>query len=283
MRFAQCYFNNKFTAILIILTIQHFVKLKADENNNNEKEEVGRIWQKRFADTRKTADDLGVPECKSNFDCVVGGVCIKDHGGKGRCFCSSTCPLNVPVQCIENNQHGCVSMGDSYTSKYDMRNPLCYHKRCICPPQFDPNLVLPPASGFKTRLPHKCDKRELSAVLAASPSDSIYKGMVAYLFCCINVDPRGFIPEDGVFFLQNGTRRRDATSTPYENFSSDIDSLFSVPTCWILAINNVQPSDAGTYQCLVQPANIRYRIVNASLEFAVKTNTQKKSSACGIE
>jgi hypothetical protein len=60
MRFAQCYFNNKFTAILIILTILHFVKLKADENNNNEKEEVGRIWQKRFADTRKTADDLGL-------------------------------------------------------------------------------------------------------------------------------------------------------------------------------------------------------------------------------
>ena len=37
----------------------------------------------------------GVPECKSNFDCVVGGVCIKDRGGKGRCFCSSSCPLSL--------------------------------------------------------------------------------------------------------------------------------------------------------------------------------------------
>ena len=65
-------------------------------------------------------------------------------------------------------------------------------------------------------------------VIAASPSDSIYKGMVAYLFCCVNIDPRGFIPEDGVVFIQNGTRRREPTSTPYENFSSDIDTLFSV-------------------------------------------------------
>lgn len=131
---------------------------------------------------------------------------------------------------------------------------------------------------------------------AASPSDSIYKGMVAYLYCCINVDPRGFIPEDGVFFIQNHTRRRDPTSTPYENFSTDIDTLFSVssnphqmmefhipflfqvPTCWILEINNAQLSDAGTYQCLIQPANSRYRIVNASIEFAVKSITIIKNA-----
>lgn len=36
------------------------------------------------------------------------------------------------------------------------------------------------------------------------PSETLYKGTTAHIFCCLNVDPRGFIPIDGVYFVQNG-------------------------------------------------------------------------------
>lgn len=32
----------------------------------------------------------------------------------------------------------------------------------------------------------------------ASPSDSVYKGTDADLYCCINMDPRGVVASDGV-------------------------------------------------------------------------------------
>ncbi|KAL3077179.1 hypothetical protein niasHS_013168 [Heterodera schachtii] len=233
-------------------------------------DELLNSWRRRELERRKNADELGVPECKSNFDCVTSGVCVKDRNGKGRCFCSSSCPLIVPVQCSENNHYSCVSMGDSYTAKYDFRNPLCYHKRCICPPQFDPQFVLPPAPGFNTRLPMKCDKRELQVVFAATPSNSVNLGGAAYLFCCVNLDPRTFIPKDGVVFVQNDTIQHQPTSTPYESFSHDIDTYFSVPTCWVLGLNNAQLRDSGSYKCIVQPTNARYRVVNATMEFSVK-------------
>ncbi|KAI1728522.1 protein-tyrosine phosphatase domain-containing protein [Ditylenchus destructor] len=223
----------------------------------------------------KGPDELGVPECKSNSDCVVGGICVKDRYSKGRCLCSSSCPLNVPVQCMEDNRISCVTMGDHYTSKYDLRPPLCYHKRCVCPPSFDPNLLQPPIPGFKATLPMKCDRRELNAMIVASPSDSIYRGTMTTIFCCVNVDPRDFIPENGVYFVQNGTRKREPTNTPYENFSNDIDTLFTVPTCWSLHINNVQLSDSGTYVCFVQPLNAKFRTVNASMELSVKIESKR--------
>lgn len=34
----------------------------------------------------------------------------------------------------------------------------------------------------------------------ALPSDSVYQGTDASLFCCINMDPRSFIDDDGVCF-----------------------------------------------------------------------------------
>lgn len=37
---------------------------------------------------------LAVPICFDNSDCVVGGVCIRDFLGVGRCMCSSSCPLS---------------------------------------------------------------------------------------------------------------------------------------------------------------------------------------------
>uniref|UniRef100_A0A915CNV6 protein-tyrosine-phosphatase n=1 Tax=Ditylenchus dipsaci TaxID=166011 RepID=A0A915CNV6_9BILA len=223
-----------------------------------------------------SADQLGVPECKSNNDCVVGGICVKDRRSKGRCFCSSSCPLNVPVQCLEDNKVSCVNMGDQYIHKYDMRAPLCFHKRCVCPPTFDPNLLQPPIPGFKATLPMKCDRRDLQAMIVASPSDSVYRGTMTNLFCCINVDPRDFIPENGVYFVQNGTRKREPTSTPYDHFSSDIDTLFTVPTCWSLHINNVQLSDSGSYICFIQPSYAKFRTINVTMEFVVKIGDSSK-------
>lgn len=32
----------------------------------------------------------------------------------------------------------------------------------------------------------------------AYPSDTVYVGGNVKLFCCINIDPRSFVPEDGV-------------------------------------------------------------------------------------
>lgn len=74
-----------------------------------------------------------------------------------------------------------------------------------------------------------------------------------------------------VYFIQNGTRKREPTSTPYKNFSSDIDTLFAVPTCWHFYIPNVQMSDSGTYMCIVQPLSAKHSTVNVSMEFAVKS------------
>ena len=125
--------------------------------------------------------------------------------------------------------------------------------------------------GFKSMLPMKCDKRELQAMVVASPSESVYRGTTATIFCCVNVDPREFIPPNFVYFVQNGTRKLETTHTPYENFSDDIDTLFTVPTCWSYQIVNVQLSDSGTYICLVQSLAASYRTINASLEFTVKS------------
>ncbi|KAH7729834.1 CLR-1 protein [Aphelenchoides avenae] len=162
-------------------------------------------------------------------------------------------------------------MGEQYVAKYDVQGPMCYQKRCVCPPMFEPIPVVPSMPGFKALLPPKCDKRELQAMIVATPGDSAYRGTMMTMFCCINVDPRRFIPENGVYFVQNGTRKREPTSTPYDGFSTDIDTLFNVPTCWSLTINNVQMSDSGSYMCLVQPLNPRFKTLNATMEFAVKT------------
>lgn len=35
----------------------------------------------------------------------------------------------------------------------------------------------------------------------AIPSDSVYQGTDAILFCCINMDPRTFVNDDGVSFF----------------------------------------------------------------------------------
>lgn len=104
-------------------------------------------------------------------------------------------------------------------------------------------------------------------MVVASPSDSAYKGSITTIFCCVNLDPRGYIAENGVYFVQNGTRKREATASPYDNFSRDIDTLFTVPTCWSLMINNVQTSDSGSYTCIVQPMNAKFKTVSMFLQY----------------
>lgn len=84
---------------------------------------------------------------------------MRDFLGVGRCMCSSSCPLNVPVQCIPEKNLSCVTMGEAYMRKYDLHQPVCHQRRCICPPIFDPIPVQPPIAGFKSMLPMKCDKR----------------------------------------------------------------------------------------------------------------------------
>lgn len=43
---------------------------------------------------------------------------------------------------------------------------------------------------------------ELQAMIVASPSDSVYRGTTnATIYCCVNVDPRDFIPMSGVSLI----------------------------------------------------------------------------------
>jgi protein tyrosine phosphatase len=108
-------------------------------------------------------------------------------------------------------------------------------------------------------------------MLAISPADAVYKGTEATFYCCVNVDPRDFIPEEGVYFVQNGTRRREASTTPYQLFTKTDDSLFTVATCWALTIGNVQLSDSGSYSCITQPLDPTVKALNETLNFTVKT------------
>uniref|UniRef100_A0AC35GM64 Ig-like domain-containing protein n=1 Tax=Panagrolaimus sp. PS1159 TaxID=55785 RepID=A0AC35GM64_9BILA len=219
----------------------------------------------------KTSDDFETPICEKDNQCVVGGVCRPDATGKKRCMCSSSCLMTVPVKCVQSNPVSCLTMGENYVSKYNTSLPYCHHNRCVCPPLYDPVPVKSPTPGVPFIPPFKCDKRELQIMLAISPADAVYKGTEATFYCCVNVDPRDFIPEEGVYFVQNGTRRREASTTPYHLFTTTDDSLFTVPTCWALSIANVQLSDSGTYSCLAQPLAANAKSLNETLNFTVKS------------
>uniref|UniRef100_A0AC34G1P4 Ig-like domain-containing protein n=1 Tax=Panagrolaimus sp. ES5 TaxID=591445 RepID=A0AC34G1P4_9BILA len=154
--------------------------------------------------------------------------------------------MTVPVKCVQSNPVSCLTMGENYVSKYNTSLPYCHHNRCVCPPLYDPVPVKSPTPGVPFIPPFKCDKRELQIMLAISPADAVYKGTEATFYCCVNVDPRDFIPEEGVYFVQN------------------------VPTCWALSIGNVQLSDSGSYSCLAQPLAANAKSLNETLNFTVK-------------
>uniref|UniRef100_A0A914YIR9 Uncharacterized protein n=1 Tax=Panagrolaimus superbus TaxID=310955 RepID=A0A914YIR9_9BILA len=207
---ARWYFKKLRLLLLFILIIFGFV-----EGNNNQ--------------LLKTSDDFETPICERDTQCVVGGVCRPDATGKKRCMCSSSCLMTVPVKCVQSNPVSCLTMGENYVSKYNTSLPYCHHNRCVCPPLYDPVPVKSPTPGVPFIPPFKCDKRELQIMLAISPADAVYKGTEATFYCCVNVDPRDYIPEEGVYFVQNGTRRREASTTPYQLFTTTDDSLFTVP------------------------------------------------------
>jgi len=221
---------------------------------------------------RKTGDDLGTPVCDDDRQCTIGGICREDKTGKKRCMCSSTCYMTVPVSCKIDNPISCMTMGENYVSKYNTSLPFCYENRCVCPPQYDP---LPAKSekaapGISHMLPMKCDKRDLKVMMAISPRNSVYKGEEATIYCCINLDAREFISRDGVLFVQNGTRSREPTESPYDSFTAKDDTLFTIATCWLLNLLNAQLSDSGNYTCIVQPKNPSYSTVNETINFTVK-------------
>lgn len=135
---------------------------------------------------------------------------------------------DVPVQCVENNAASCVSMGEQYVAKYDVQGPMCYqvrsgtfyvnikclsletlrtsayvraHSRGAIYARFQSPLATEMRQAYvKTAsVPNDlCASGELQAMIVATPGDSAYRGTMMTMFCCINVDPRRFIPENGV-------------------------------------------------------------------------------------
>lgn len=101
----------------------------------------------------------------------------------------------------------------------------------------------------------------------ALPSDSVYQGADASLFCCINMDPRTFIDDDGVDFIQNSSIIREPTNTPYDEIFTE---GFEPPRCWSLEIKNAQFSDSGTYLCHLKTNGHHDTNANYSINFYVK-------------
>ncbi|PAV77395.1 hypothetical protein WR25_16591 [Diploscapter pachys] len=225
---------------------------------------------------RKDAEQLGIPRCDSHYDCVFNGYCIKDSDGYGRCLCPKSCPSIVPATC-RNRKFGsqCLMMDAAYQARFSLANPSCYQGLCVCPPMFDQILVGvndPPLRLNATLLPSKCDRRELAVIGHVYPSPSVYKGSDATLFCCINVDPQGFIDASAVMFLQNTTFMREATKHPFKEQQTDRIA------CWELEIKNAQLSDSGTYTCLV--TSLAYHgqppvSANYTINFEVKEHEKR--------
>uniref|UniRef100_A0A915DVL2 Protein GPR107 n=1 Tax=Ditylenchus dipsaci TaxID=166011 RepID=A0A915DVL2_9BILA len=67
-----------------------------------------------------------------------------------------SCPLNVPVHCLEDDKVMCVNMCHQYINNYDLRAPPFFHKRCAT-------------------FPMRCDRRDLQAMIVTSPSVAVYR------------------------------------------------------------------------------------------------------------
>lgn len=231
----------------------------------------------------KTAKELGIHVCESNQDCVHGGVCHRGKDGHGICLCPRSCPTFTPKRCgyRPRNASPCLLMDAEYRSKYDVKDPTCYLNECLCPPQFDTVYVTADQKPLRlnsTLLPTKCDKRDLAVIGRAHPSLSVFKGTEVTMFCCVNIDPEGFIDVANVFFIQNGTIMREPTSHPFVHRGGAPRRVHEKQSCWELEIKNVQTSDSGTYMCRVTSSAPDLDVTD-TMQFEVKAPRQIKNLA----
>ncbi|KAF1766078.1 hypothetical protein GCK72_006034 [Caenorhabditis remanei] len=228
----------------------------------------------------KNAKELGIHPCESNQDCVYGGVCHRGKDGHGICLCPRSCPAITPKRCGFRSTSPCLVMDSEYRSKYDVKEPTCYLNECLCPPQFDTVHVTANQKPLKlnsTLLPTKCDKRDLAVVSRAHPSLSVFKAMDVTLFCCVNVDPEGFIDVANVFFIQNGTIIREPTSHPFATRNGQPRRVHEKQSCWELEIKNAQVSDSGIYMCRVTTASPELDVTDTMI-FEVKEHLRRTHS-----
>uniref|UniRef100_A0A0N5AZD9 protein-tyrosine-phosphatase n=1 Tax=Syphacia muris TaxID=451379 RepID=A0A0N5AZD9_9BILA len=212
----------------------------------------------------RSPKELDMPECTDDSECTFDSVCVRGPDGYRTCICAGACPpckiflwqkcerqdcirlLAVPVSCRSEGKYAddyCLSMSDEYREKYLMPKPMCKTGVCVCPPMFENWLGF---EGFVSLLPIKCSKRELRVQGFAYPSDTVYVGGNVKLFCCINIDPRSFVPEDGIRFIHNSSIVRRSSFTPFSNgFMDGVEPS----RCWQLDILNVQLLDGGPYTC----------------------------------
>uniref|UniRef100_A0A8R1J2J6 protein-tyrosine-phosphatase n=2 Tax=Caenorhabditis japonica TaxID=281687 RepID=A0A8R1J2J6_CAEJA len=116
---------------------------------------------------------------------------------------------------------------------------------------------------------HGVMARDLAVVGRAHPSLSVFKGVDVTLFCCVNVDPEGFIDVASVFFIQNGTIMREPTSHPFATQNGFPRRVHERHSCWELELKNAQPSDSGSYMCRVSASSPDLN-VNDTMQFEVK-------------
>lgn len=221
----------------------------------------------------KTPQDLGMPECMDDFDCTYDSVCVPGYNGYKTCICAGACPPSVPVSCRTEGRYAddyCLSMSDDYREKYAMPKPMCKTGVCVCPPMFESWLGF---EGFVSLLPIKCAKRDLRIQGFAYPSDTVYVGGAVRLFCCINIDPRSFVAEDGVRFIHNSSIVRRSSSTP---FSKGFMDGVEPSRCWELDIANVQLLDGGFYTCCAQVSpSAAIRAIEANDTFSLRVKARQ--------
>ncbi|EGT56302.1 hypothetical protein CAEBREN_30513 [Caenorhabditis brenneri] len=267
------------TEILEAAELGNTADLSSEENDDGTEQKNSTKPEPRKP---KTAKELGVHSCESNQDCVHGGVCHRGKDGHSLCVCPRSCPAITPKRCgfRSRSSSACLLMDSEYRSKYDVTDPTCYSNECLCPPQFDIVHVTENQKPLKlnsTLLPTKCDKRDLAVVARAHPSLSVSKGIDVTLFCCVNVDPEGFIDVANVFFIQNATIMREPTSHPFATRNGFARRVHEKQSCWELEIKNSQPSDSGIYMCRVS-ASAPDLDVNDTMHFEVKEHPRRTHS-----
>uniref|UniRef100_A0A8R1IYR8 Ig-like domain-containing protein n=1 Tax=Caenorhabditis japonica TaxID=281687 RepID=A0A8R1IYR8_CAEJA len=126
-----------------------------------------------------------------------------------------------------------------------------------------------PTKNHSSSNRHFYPQRDLAVVGRAHPSLSVFKGVDVTLFCCVNVDPEGFIDVASVFFIQNGTIMREPTSHPFATQNGFPRRVHERHSCWELELKNAQPSDSGSYMCRVSASSPDLN-VNDTMQFEVK-------------